>query len=125
MPAADAAFARALELWEAGSLQAAHAACLEALRDDAGHVPAAVLGAEILLQVGEPAAAVALLNSSSAASCPTASRAPRRSPAPSSASGSPDRAAVRSAANTSAAEGAAAAGRANRLRPLSLLACAR
>ncbi len=61
MSAADAAFACALEHWQAGSWQAAHAACLEALGHDEGHVAAAVLSSEILLRVGEPRPAVALL----------------------------------------------------------------
>ena len=54
MLAADVAFARALEHWQAESLQEAHAACLEAIGHDEGHVGAAVLAAEILLRVGEP-----------------------------------------------------------------------
>jgi len=58
---ADAAFARALELWQAEFLQAAHAACMEALGHDAEHVAAAVLASEILLRAGEPRPAVALL----------------------------------------------------------------
>jgi len=61
MGAADAAFARALACWQAESLQAAHAACLEALACDEDHVAAAVLASEILLRVGEPPPAVALL----------------------------------------------------------------
>lgn len=61
MSAADAAFAGALEHWRAESLQAAHAACMEALRHDADHVEAAVLASEILLRAGEPRPAVALL----------------------------------------------------------------
>jgi predicted TPR repeat methyltransferase len=61
MSAADAAFACALEHWQAESLQAAHAACLEALGHDAEHVPAAVLASEILLRAGAPQPAVALL----------------------------------------------------------------
>jgi len=61
MSAADAAFACALEHWQAESWQAAHAACLEALGHDEGHVAAAVLASEILLRVGEPRPAVALL----------------------------------------------------------------
>ena len=61
MSAADAAFARALEQWQAESLQAAHAACMEALGHDADHVGAAVLASEVLLRVGEPRPAVALL----------------------------------------------------------------
>lgn len=61
MSAADAAFARALEHWQAESLQEAHAACLEALGHDERHVAAAVLASEILLRVGEAGRAVALL----------------------------------------------------------------
>ncbi|MDQ3722917.1 MAG: hypothetical protein M3376_07600, partial [Actinomycetota bacterium] len=61
MSAADAAFARALEHWRDDSLQEAHAACLAALDHDERHVPAAVLASEILLRVGAPGPAVALL----------------------------------------------------------------
>ena len=53
--------ARALE---SESLQAAHAACLEALGHDADHVGAAVLASEILLRAGGPRRAVALLEPS-------------------------------------------------------------
>ncbi|HEV2059346.1 MAG TPA: hypothetical protein VGR11_08305, partial [Solirubrobacteraceae bacterium] len=61
MSAADVAFARALEHWQAESLQESHAACVDALRHDAGHVAAAVLASEILLRVGEAGRGVALL----------------------------------------------------------------
>ena len=61
MPTADAAFARALGHWRAGSLQEAHAACLEALAHDGAHIAAAVLAAEILLDVGAATPATALL----------------------------------------------------------------
>ena len=62
MSAADVAFARALQHWQAESLQEAHAACLEAIGHDEGHIGAAVLASEILLRVGEPKPAVALLS---------------------------------------------------------------
>jgi len=61
MSAADVAFARALQHWQAESLQEAHAACLEAIGYEEGHIGAAVLASEILLRAGEPEPAAALL----------------------------------------------------------------